>query len=58
MSHISDFGELQKLPGGDFMLAPDANLEKGGFNLNDVDGIIPAAFKNISSKIALMISKG
>jgi len=58
MTHISNYGELQKHPGGEFMLHPDANVEKGGFELKDEDGIMPAAFKNIAKKVAERVSKG
>ena len=50
--------EWKPLEGTEFLVHPQSNSEKGGFYMKDEGGIIPAAIKDITGKIAERTMKG
>jgi len=57
LEDIRNYGELQPLEGAfdengeQYMLHPYA-ASKGGINMRDEDGVIPAAMKDLANKVA------
>ena len=57
MTHISDFGLIKEVPGMEHKVHSNAGV-KGGFDLVDAEGVIPAAIKEIGNKVAARVGKG
>ena len=51
IKNIADHGELQDLEDTGYKLHPQAT-EKGGVYMKDDESVVPAAMKDITSKVA------
>ena len=62
MERITDFGELQDLPGfspeEEIKLHPRAKLEKGGLIMPDNEKVIPKFVQELAKRIASKVLKG
>ena len=57
VKNIQDHGELKDLEDTEFKLHPHAT-DKGGIYMKDEAQVVPAAIKDITSKVASNIVKG
>lgn len=57
MKKLEDHGDLQELENYGFKIHPMAN-SKGGFSMQDKDGVVGKIFKEVVSKTAKQIAKG
>lgn len=57
IKNIKDFGELKDLEDTEYKLHPDAT-DKGGIYMKDEESVVPAAIKDVTTKLAGNIVKG